>query len=124
MAKSKGKRKVSEMIQVWYQLYGENGKPFKNYTPAMVSVDESYVVAELKDATYEKNKPILPEKFVASCLKVYERENQGSSSAGAPLENVDLNQQELLKEDRFVCGLGACEANSMIVVVPVYGINT
>ena len=123
MAKSKGKRKRQETL-VWYQLYGEGGKPFKKFDPSIVSVDESYVVAELKDAIYAKNKPILPEKFVASFLKVYQRqENQGSSSSSAPSETVDLSNQELLAVGTKVNVLVNGENKPLVVVVPVvYGI--
>ena len=80
---------MSELINVWYQLYGENGKPFQESTPAMVSVEAGYVVAKLKDAINDKNKTILPEKIVASFFKVYERINPNQGSSSAPLDIVD-----------------------------------
>ena len=112
---------MSEIVDVWYQLYGENGKPYLEVRPAIVSVEAGYFVAQLKDVIYEKNKPILPEKFVASFLKVYQRQgNQGTSSA---LENVDLSNLELLEVDRLVSGFGDCKANSLVVVVPKGNLN-
>ena len=111
---------MSEIVDVWYQLYGENGKPYLEVRPAIVSVEAGYFVAQLKDVIYEKNKPILPEKFVASFLKVYQRQvDQGSSSSSAPLEIVDLSNQQLLKGSTKVISLRNNEDFALIVVVPL-----
>ena len=106
---------MSEIADVWYQLYGRDGKPYLEARPAIVSVKAGYVVAQLKDAIHDKNKNRLA-KVDAAELKVYQRQgNQGTSSA---LENVDLSNLELLEVDRLVGGLGDCKANSLVVVVP------
>ena len=102
-------------IAVWYQLYGKDGKPFQESCPTKVRVAQGANVAILKDAIYAKTKPIHA-KLVASFLKVYKRDNQGSSSASSDI--VDLKNQKLLGEECLVSGLGDCMANSLIVVVP------
>ena len=114
---------MSELIKVWYQFYGENGKPFENSSCNKIKIESEADIADFREAIYEKNKEGLPKGILVSRLKVYQRKvDQGSSSSSAPLEIVDLSNLELLDEECLVSGLGARKANSLIVGVPVYGI--
>ena len=108
---------MSEIV-VWYQFYGENGKPFRNSSCDKIKIDSKADIADFREAIYDKNKEGLPKGILVSLLRVYQRisnVDQGSSSA---LENVDLSNLELLEVDRLVGGLGDCKANSLVVVVP------
>ena len=112
---------MSELIKVWYQLYGESGKPFRKSTPTQATVAENANVDKFRKAVLAENKDGVLKGISAGQLQVYERQgNQGSSSA--PLEIVDLSNLELLKGGTKVSGLGVNEDFALIVVVPVYGI--
>ena len=112
------------MIDIWYQLYGKDGKPYLESCPAIVSVEAGCVVAKLKDAIYEKNKPILPEIFVASLLKVYEsvNPNQGSFSATMSLTDESGRNFSVQRLNERSCVNP--NANTLYVEVPARGINS
>ena len=111
---------MSELIKVWYQLYGKDGNPLPDESPTQICVTKDDSVDDFKKAVLKENTDV---KSKPSKLKVYQRQvDQGSSSASAPLEIVDLSNLELLKGSTKVNGLGVNEDFALIVVVPVYGI--
>ena len=111
---------MSELIQVWYQVYGKNGNPLQDESPTQIGVNKDGNVDDFKKAVLKENTDV---KSKPSKLKVYQRiVDQGSSDASAPSVFIDLSKQQLLDEECLVSGLGARKENSLIVVVPVDGI--
>ena len=47
---------MSEKIDVWYQLYGEDGKPYQEATPTKAKVAQDADVADFKKAVLAENK--------------------------------------------------------------------
>ena len=99
--------KMSDVV--WYQLYGENGKPYKNSTPSKATVAQSANIADFRKAVCAKHKDGFLKGLSAGQLRVYMRvvnpDDQGVSSA-SPLENIDLINQKLLHLGEPVNELG------------------
>ena len=108
-------------MEVWYQWYGKDGKPFQESSADRIQIDSKANIADIGETIYEMNKNGLPKRILVSRFKVYQSQgNHGNSSA---LEIVDLCNLELLEVDRVVSGLGDCKANSLVVVVPEGNLN-
>ena len=105
-------------MEVWYQWYGKDGKPFQESFADRIQIDSKANIAE---TIHEKNKNGLPKRILVSRFKVYQ--SQGNHGISSALEIVDLCNLELLEVDRVVSGLGDCKANSLVVVVPEGNLN-
>ena len=100
-------------IKVWYQLYGQDGTPYRSCSPTTTTVAENAIVDDFKKAVLVVNKDGFPNGVLASQFKVYLRRSNDSAS-----EKVDLENHTLLSAGKQVEGLGKEFGSSLIVVIP------
>ena len=123
---SLSQKMFKRQIESWYQIYGSDGKPYKNCSKDSFRVSENANVAEFKVMVMDRLRNLLPAGLLFHHIQVYKRVSSLEKEDWTiEIKNGEKHPVLSLQLDTLVSRIGLYVKSyetPLIVMVPIHGI--